>query len=88
MSKIILIYEAKIYSWLFYLHISKLSGILQETKEVNMSDVVALVLGVLVVLLIPAVYLTKKAKAAQEKEHIKEIAQSRNHRNKRRIKKK
>lgn len=52
-----------------------------------MSDVTALVLGVLVVLLIPAIYFTKKAKAAQDKEHKKEIAQSRNHRNKRRHKK-
>ncbi|MFA7326187.1 MAG: hypothetical protein WC121_05945 [Candidatus Kapaibacterium sp.] len=53
-----------------------------------MTDVTALVLGILVVLIIPAIYLSKKAKEAQEKEHKKEIALTRKYRNKRRNKKK
>lgn len=53
-----------------------------------MTDVTALVLGILVVLVLPAIYLGKKAKDAQEKEHKKEIALTRKYRNKRRNKKK
>lgn len=72
----------------FYLHNSKISCILTKTIEVNMTDVTALVLGILVVLIIPAIYLSKKAKEAQEKEHKKELALTRKHRNRRRNKKK
>ncbi|GEM_PF-1415926 len=53
-----------------------------------MTDVTALVLGILVVLVLPAIYLGKKAKDAQEKEHKKEMAQARKFRNRRRNKKK
>lgn len=53
-----------------------------------MTDVTALVLGILVVLVLPAIYLGKKAKDAQEKERKKELAQSRKFRNRRRKKKK
>lgn len=53
-----------------------------------MEDVTALVLGIIVVLVLPALYLGKKAKDAQEKEHKKEIALTRKFRNKRRNKKK
>ena len=73
---------------LFYLHFSKINGILTFKNEVNMTDVTALVIGILIVLVLPAIYLSRKAKDAQEKERKKELAQSRKFRNRRRKKKK
>ena len=53
-----------------------------------MSDVTALILGILVVLIIPAIFIGRKAKEAQDKEQRKKNAMARKQRNRRKNKKK